>query len=221
MNLTFISDTHTRHREMQLPGGDVLVHCGDFMNAGHVAHDISDFASWMVSQDYKHFILVAGNHDRLFQEYPEVALELLDLYGDQKINYLQDSSVTIEGTKFYGSPWTPYFCNWAFQLYGDDAAAEKWEEIPMDTDVLITHGPAFGYLDSITQVSAKPQGNLGCQPLRERIEVVKPKIHACGHIHSGQGVLDGYGEVTTHINAACLGEDYGYSNPKDFIEWTV
>ena len=46
-------------------------------------------------------------------------------------------------------------------------------------------------------------------------------LHICGHIHSSQGVLDGYGEVTTHINAACLGEDYKYSNTKEYIEWVL
>lgn len=32
MNLTCISDTHTKHADLDLPGGDVLIHAGDFTN---------------------------------------------------------------------------------------------------------------------------------------------------------------------------------------------
>ena len=37
MRITFISDTHTKHRhcELDLPGGDLLIHAGDFMNSGY------------------------------------------------------------------------------------------------------------------------------------------------------------------------------------------
>jgi hypothetical protein len=44
------------------------------------------------------------------------------------------------GYKFYGSPYTPAFCEWAFQLNETDAI-EKWKKIPEDTEILITHGP--------------------------------------------------------------------------------
>ncbi len=70
-------------------------------------------------------------------------------------------------------------------------------------------------------MSGATPGHLGCKHLLNAIDRVKPKLHICGHIHSSQGVLDGYGEVTTHINAACLGEDYELSNEKEYIEWVV
>jgi predicted phosphodiesterase len=37
MKVTLISDTHTKHRncELDLPGGDLLIHAGDFMNSGY------------------------------------------------------------------------------------------------------------------------------------------------------------------------------------------
>ena len=217
MQTTIISDTHTRHEELNLPGGDLLIHSGDFMGSGNDVFDIIGFRSWLLEQDYKYIIIVAGNHERLFEDEPSFAEEMLT--NNSNITYLQDSSVVIEGIKFYGSPYTPAFCNWAFQLHNDEEAKEKWNSIPTDTDVLITHGPAYGILDQIT--TPVMGDNLGCKELQKRIEEINPKVHICGHIHSSQGILDGYGEITTHINAACLGEDYNFTNNKQYIEWSI
>lgn len=223
MKLTCISDTHMRHRDLVLPGGDVLIHSGDFMNSGHVVGDIADFANWLSAQDYEYKIVIAGNHDRMFEYDSENALRLLDSFGDDSIIYLQDSEVVINGVKFYGSPWTPEFCGWAFALKSQEESEKKWSKIPNDVDVLITHGPAYGYLDKIKYpVSTNStKEHLGDKSLAERIEHINPKLHICGHIHSAQGVMDGYGEVTTHINASCLGEDYQYSLNRNYIEWNI
>ena len=37
MKITFISDTHGKHHLLNkdLPGGDILIHAGDFMNSGY------------------------------------------------------------------------------------------------------------------------------------------------------------------------------------------
>ena len=35
MKITFISDTHTKHKQLDLPGGDILIHSGDIMNSGY------------------------------------------------------------------------------------------------------------------------------------------------------------------------------------------
>ena len=221
MKLHIISDTHTRHRELNLPGGDVLIHAGDFMSSGYGLDDAVDFLNWFEVQEYKHKIFIAGNHDRIFEDNPEGMKLVLDAYPT--ITYLQDEGCTIDGINFYGSPWTPAFCGWAFQLHNDYEDTEIWRKIPKDTDVLITHGPVHGKLDEITTPLSPgvAPGHLGSKALRLWIDENNPKLHICGHIHSSQGVLDGYGEVTTHINAACLGEDYKYSNTKEYIEWEL
>jgi len=54
---------------------------------------------------------------------------------------VQDSSINIEGIKIYGSPWQPSYHDWAFNLERGEAIRKKWDLIPGDTDVLITHGP--------------------------------------------------------------------------------
>ena len=219
MKLHIISDTHTRHRELNLPGGDVLIHAGDFMSSGYGLDDAVDFLNWFEVQDYTHKIFIAGNHDRIFEDNPEGIKLVLDAYPT--ITYLQDEGCTIDGINFYGSPWTPAFCGWAFQLHNDYEDTEIWRKIPKDTDVLITHGPAYGFLDQFLMPTGNLSARLGSKGLHNWIDANNPKVHICGHIHTGQGVLDGYGEVTTHINAACLGETYKFTNPKAFTEWTV
>lgn len=215
MKITCISDTHNRHEELELPGGDILIHAGDFAGGFHPGPTIH-FIDWLSSQDYTHKIFIAGNHDQIFED--DLGRAQMQQYIDcfhENVHYLEDSSVEIDGIKFYGSPYTPAFMNWGFQLHTLDESEAKWSEIPEDTSVLITHGPAIGHLD---QVYGKGQ-SLGCPSLLKHIRRVKPKYHICGHIHSGQGMMRSHG--TRFINAACLGEDYRYSNKQDYTEFTI
>ena len=206
IRITFISDTHTKHKqcEMDLPGGDLLIHAGDIMNSGYSKSDIHDFCKWFELQDYKHKIFIAGNHDRMFENHP---LESNTIVNNYDVTYLQDEEDIIDGVKIYGSPWQPEFYNWAFNLprNGEDLR-EKWSWIPNPIDILVTHAPAYGHLD----VSGFGDSGLGCELLRERIDVVKPLIHCFGHIHGSAGYkFDGN---THHFNASILNERYEYRN---------
>jgi Icc-related predicted phosphoesterase len=219
MKITFISDTHVKHKQIteDLPGGDLLIHAGDISSMGH-KHEIQQFCKWFNSlENYTVKTFIAGNHDFGFEKEPEMAKEVVDSYKD--IVYLQDSFLgygvdTENYVKIYGSPWQPEFYNWAFNLPKNGLElAQKWNDIPDDTDILITHGPAFGYLDTIMG----QYDNLGCQLLTNRIKTIKPKIHVCGHIHSGYGyVFDG---DTHFINASVLDEQYQYSQKPLTVEW--
>ena len=204
MKITFISDTHTKHKQLDLSGGDLLIHAGDIMNSGYSKSDIHAFCEWFEAQDYKHKIFIAGNHDRMFENHP---LESNTIVNKYDVTYLQDDEHLIDGVKLYGTPWQPEFCNWAFNLprRGDGLMA-KWGAIPKDTDILITHGPAYGHLD----VSGYGGQNVGCELLRERIDKVKPLIHVFGHIHGSAGYkFDG---TTHYFNASVLNERYEYQN---------
>jgi len=223
MRITVISDTHTKHGLIpltDLPGGDLLIHTGDIMNSGYNKNDILDFCTWFHSlEQYDKKIFIAGNHDRMFENHPEGVEELLNIYFD--IDYLQDEAYdlydldTDTSTKIYGSPWQPEFYSWAFNLPKNSLQlAAKWEAIPDNTDILITHGPAFGTLDT---VAGRPWDNLGCELLAERIEVIKPKIHVCGHIHSGYGYV--FKDGTHFFNAAVLDEQYEYTQKPMTFDW--
>ena len=203
--ITFISDTHTKHRHLtnDLPGGDILIHCGDISSRGY-KNEIENFLGWFDGiKGYEYKIFIAGNHDFGFQDNPKECFELLKHYSS--ITYLQDNSIIIDGIKIYGSPWQPRFHNWAFNVNRGWDIAQKWEKIPQDTDILITHGPLLGILD-ITNISER----VGCEDLYKKVMEIKPKVHAFGHIHSSYGMkeIDGM----TFINASNLGEDYLYQN---------
>jgi len=203
--ITFISDTHTKHRHLtnDLPGGDILIHCGDISSRGY-KNEIENFLGWFDNiKGYEYKIFIAGNHDFGFQDNPKECFELLKNYPS--ITYLEDNSIIIDGIKIYGSPWQPRFHNWAFNVNRGWDIAQKWEKIPMDTDILITHGPLLGILD-ITNISER----VGCEDLYKKVMEIKPKVHAFGHIHSSYGMkeMDGM----TFINASNLGEDYLYQN---------
>ena len=143
--ITFISDTHNKHNHLTSKGmgnilgsGDVLVHAGDCTSMGK-SHEITNFLNWFGMTDFKHKIFIAGNHDFGFEFHTDIAEE----FKEKGIIYLFDSEVVIDGVKFYGSPWQPEFHNWAFNLPRGEKLAEKWSKMPTDTDILITHGPAY------------------------------------------------------------------------------
>jgi Icc-related predicted phosphoesterase len=92
--------------------------------------------------------------------------------------------------------------------------ASKWEAIPANTDILITHGPAWGFCDT---VEGRRDMHLGCELLAERIGVIKPKIHICGHIPSGVGYT--YNNGTHYFNASVLNEQYAYTNKPVNVKW--
>ncbi len=197
MRLVLISDTHTRHRELELPDGDVLIHAGDFTNAGTVP-EVSDFARWMRTRPHAHKVVIAGNHDLLFERNP---IEARRLMAD--LTYLEDTSTTIDGIHFYGSPWQPWFYDWAFNVERGPAIREKWDKIPSDVDVLITHGPPSGHGDVNRHGDA-----VGCEDLLAVVRERQPTLHVYGHIHEGRGIT--HWKSTTFINASSV---IGYDGP--------
>jgi Icc-related predicted phosphoesterase len=219
--ITFISDTHTKHKKLTqlLPGGDILICGGDITERGYMM-EIKDFLEWFNSLDnYTHKIFIAGNHDFGFQDNPEEVKELLKNYPN--VVYLQDELYVVEEpgvpyedmVKIYGTPWQPEFYNWAFNLPRGEKLKEKWDLIPANIDILVTHGPPHGKLDYVKYVN----GNVGCEELIKKVEELKPKINAFGHIHEGYGyVFDG---DTHFINAANLNGRYEFKNKPVTVKW--
>ena len=219
MKITFISDPHTKHHQItsQLPGGDLIICAGDFSSRG-LEHEVDGFFDWFNGlENYTNKIVIAGNHELMFEDDPMLAKDIISYYP--KVTYLQDDLEVIgddysSSVKVWGSPWQPEFYDWAFNLpRGGEELKEKWDMIPPNVDILITHGPPWGHLDTVVGQST----NLGCELLAEKIKVVKPKIHVFGHIHTGYGYkFDG----TTHFfNASVLSEDYVFTQKPMTVEW--
>lgn len=215
-NITLISDTHGKHNQItkNLIGGDFILHSGDISNMGYL-QEIKDFCEWFNQLPYRHKVFIAGNHDWGFQTNPKKVQEILLNYPE--IVYLEDDFVTLDGVKIYGSPYQPEFCSWAFNLPRNGVELEKvWSKIPDDTDILLTHSPAYG-ISSLDSVEGKRHIPLGCEKLTERLRVINPKIHSWGHIHSGYGSYSN--DKTNFFNASILDERYCYTQKPINIIW--
>lgn len=200
MKLIAISDTHGEHRSLEIPDGDVLIHAGDLTRHGSL-EDVQEFNDFLGTLPHPHKIVIAGNHDFCFEKDRAACEEILT-----NCIYLQDQEVVVDGVKFYGSPWQPWFYDWAFNLERGAEIRSKWELIPEDTDVLITHGPPYGIGDLTAQGDSA-----GCQGLLEVVKKIKPAFHIFGHIHEAYGVTnDG---ATTFVNASVCDQLYRPVNP--------
>ncbi|MBA3534089.1 MAG: metallophosphatase domain-containing protein [Ardenticatenales bacterium] len=202
MTLTIValSDTHSLHGQLAIPDGDILLHAGDITRQGDIA-DVVEFNAFLGTLPHRHKVVIAGNHDFCFERLPNRCRQLLT-----NAIYLEDESVTLEGIKIYGSPWQPWFHDWAFNLARGEPLRRKWALIPPDTDILITHGPPLGHGDRTTLNEV-----VGCADLLEAVQRLRPRYHLFGHIHEAYGVTRN--EHTTFINASSCTFKYTATNP--------
>lgn len=198
VRICFISDVHNKYKKVILPDADIIVCAGDMTSLGK-EHEIRNFLTWYSKlNQYKYKIFIAGNHDFLFERDRIFAKSLIP----DNIIYLEDSGIEVMGLKFYGTPVNIIFYNWAFNR-SEEKLKQHWEGIPDDTDILVTHNPAYGVLDNCNYDPKR----LGSPSLYMEItNRIKPLIHVCGHIHSGHGTK--VIENTLFINACILNEDY-------------
>lgn len=206
MRILFISDLHSFHRgltiskeiEMIICGGDVSNPKSPVINA----NEVFDFIEWFESLDCPNKIWIAGNHDTSIEKGLVKPKELC-----KTTIYLEHEFVECAGIKIFGSPYTPQFGDWAFNVRRDQLH-EYWKDIPKDLDILITHGPPKGIMD----MGDKAEGGIeycGDRALLRRIEDTSPRYHIFGHIHdNGENINKGIRVIpeykTTFINASCV-----------------
>lgn len=208
MKFVCLSDTHGNHRTVNVPNGDVIIHCGDITHKSNHA-EVSDFISWFAGLNFSHKILVAGNHDRFIRKRKQ---EFMELIASHNIDYLENTAIKINGHSIFGSPFTlNNACIGAFTYHGTPEAERIWSEIPDEVDILVTHAPPKGFRD----FSKTENNNAGCQVLREKVLSVKPRYHIFGHIHESYGV-ETYGD-SVFINASLAnGSEEIVNNPVVF-----
>lgn len=190
-----LSDTHGKHGLLDVPDGDLLIHCGDMTKHGTAA-EVGEFNDWLGTLPHRWKVLVAGNHDEAFQYEPERARALVT-----NAVYLQDSETTAGGFRIWGSPWQPAFNDWFFNLPRGAPLKEKWDLIPQGIDILVTHGPPHGILDEVSSGL-----RVGCEDLLAAVRRVRPRLHVFGHIHSSPGKVVREGIVFG--NAAICDDSY-------------
>jgi Icc-related predicted phosphoesterase len=200
MRIVAISDTHGQHERLQVPDGDLLIFAGDCSSRGYL-QEITSFLEWFSNHPHKCKVMIAGNHDFLFEEQPCLAETLIP----KGIHYLNDSGVVIEGMPILGSPVSPRFFDWAFNRDRGSQIERHWSQIPRSTEILITHGPPAGILDQTLRGEVT-----GCEDLLRNVQHIKPKLHIFGHIHEGYGKSEKDG--TLFVNACNLDAHYRMRN---------
>lgn len=189
------SDLHSLPVPSPLPPGDILIVAGD-LTEGRPSHLLSRLEELQrLKSQFPYIFVVGGNHDRALDE--KCDAHDVAIYHDMEerircreafrtasgINYLENSGVEININgriiKVWGSPGslatTQRTC---FGYTAGKDAQDLWAQIPADTNILITHGPPLGYLDS---------NGLGCESLRKALWKIKPLAHVFGHVHKGHG----------------------------------
>lgn len=199
VRIAVVSDTHLQHLKYNIcmPEADMVIHAGDATFLGKI-EELHLFFEWFKGLPYKYKILVAGNHDLMFERNRTLAASMLG----RDVIYLEDKLVEIEGLKIYGSPWQPEYGKLAFNLPRGHRLREKWNKIPNGIDILVTHGPPMGIRDLNSDGL-----HVGCEDLRDVVtKRVKPRLHAFGHIHLSYGTTV-IGR-TLFANAAISGTDH-------------
>lgn len=174
MRIVAIADTH--NSQLSLPDGDILIHAGDLTGRGSLP-ELERVADWLRAQPHRHKVVIAGNHDFALQRKPVAARALF--HG---LTFLEDSEATLGGLRIWGSPWQPWFHDWAFNARRGPEIDAKWQLIPEGIDVLVTHGPPYGYGDLVLDGE-----RVGCEDLLRHLGRVKPRVHLFGHIHEDRG----------------------------------
>lgn len=208
-----MSDTHGKHHALRhtIPDGDILIHCGDFSTKLHQRDfeaTVEDFDRFLGSLGHRHKLVIAGNHEIAFNSYSREQIQR----RLSNATYLEDSGVTVEGLKFYGTPWTNS-SHMGFSCRGVDLEG-VWSAIPEEVDILLTHMPPYNRLDLAFDPGSTAKDNpcpvcgkthrsfahWGSWSLTDRVALLKPKVHVFGHVHNSHGIVRGDG--TVFINAA-------------------
>ena len=232
MKITFISDTHTymydsNYKELILPEGDILCFSGDIMSSGYNEGELIHFLKWFSKQPFRYKIFIAGNHDRYLENHSLLVDDIISQYKDSGVVYLKNTSFDIDGIKFYGTPHQPHFGSWAFNVPDYSKLVNIYNNIPDDTDVLLTHCPPYGILDQSHRPNySNPTGeeHLGSMELKEVLAAKYhcgslPRVVAFGHIH-GDGGKQLQIEDTLYINASLCDENYDPVNNIVTIDFT-
>lgn len=210
MRIVALSDTHCRLNYITIPNGDILVFAGDLTFRGS-HHEIQNELDKLAKHRdrFQEMVFICGNHDWLGEKEPALMRQMCN---DRGITYLDNEEVVFNNIKFFGSAYTPWFYDWAFNAHRGIEISRHWNKIPLDTNILITHGPPMGILDRL------PNGmNVGCDDLRKRIDDLKDlKVHIFGHIHHSYGEehLDG----VKYYNVSSCSEQYTPINLPVVIE---
>lgn len=218
MKITCVSDLHGHYP--QLERGELLIVAGD-LTANDCIGDYYRFYEWLASQNFECKIFIGGNHDNL------LAKGLAPCPKHCDAHYLCDSGIKYKGYRIWGSPWTLRFKGenrncLANTCFSEQELFDKFERIPLNTDILVTHSPCWGVLDRT--VLGDHVGSMGLTHICNNIKHLK--AHIFGHVHEGYNKKSAFVQIDdsvkpsvyTAVNASHVDENYKPVNKPIIIE---
>jgi len=235
LKVVCISDTHTQHRDIAIPECDLLLVTGDLTYRGEI-RVLKDFDTWcgeLKEQGLvKEVVVISGNHDLTTDP---VKPEYYPTFRDIFVNciYLQHQVTEVMGLRIWGSPASPFFCNWGHNFHRGADIQKIWDLMLADhkekpLDIILTHGPVYRILDWVEREDwvfdpavgshlKKKKEYVGCKDLLRAVEQINPVLHVAGHIHQAYGAKQ-KGE-TLFVNASTCTEEYKPHNDPIVVEF--
>jgi Icc-related predicted phosphoesterase len=205
-----------KHDKVVIEPTDVLVSCGDYSFLGKY-EEVRSFHKWLNLQPATHKISLNGNHELNVEKYFDLSKQIAE-EECPGVHFLEEAGLEIDGIKFWLSAMTPFFHNWAYNRHRGPEIKAHWDRIPLDTQVLVTHGMPYGFLDIVYYADGvTPRERVGCKDLADKITELKDlRIVAGGHLHGSSGTQ--YHNGVHYINSAICDEVYYPSNPPRIVE---
>jgi Icc-related predicted phosphoesterase len=221
MKICAISDLHG-YLPKDLPESDLLLIGGDIMPL-NIQSDMkkseewlkNEFKQWCKDQETYEIVVIAGNHDWIFERNPDKVKKIFRDYG-LWFHYLNNETIKlcIEGIELtiFGTPYCHRFGNWAF-MREDDTLREKFQACPDNVDIILSHDAPYGITDiCLERLAYTSEGHIGNIPLRERLNMVNYKYLLHGHLHSSDHTLTEF-KGGLVANVSLLGEKYTLNYP--------
>lgn len=184
VTIVHISDTHSKYFD-NLPEGDIFIHTGDFSIGGHY-REYEIFDDWIKKFDFKHKVMVLGNHDLDYQ------LDQNNNPYDYAINKFKNIQVisghiNIMDINFYGIHWD-YNHNWDYTPK-NPYNINHFPDIPKNMNIVLSHGPSYG--------------KYGSYELLNNIISSGANLHLHGHIHYLNGVKKYMNKYFVNSSSVC------------------
>eukprot|EP00930_Biecheleria_cincta_P006835 TRINITY_DN107913_c0_g1_i1.p1 TRINITY_DN107913_c0_g1~~TRINITY_DN107913_c0_g1_i1.p1 ORF type:complete len:290 (+),score=29.74 TRINITY_DN107913_c0_g1_i1:29-871(+) len=196
LRIVIVSDTHERHRLVQVPPGDIFLHCGDILMSSSLAGQerglrvLRDFNSWLSTVPCREKVVIGGNHDRSLERLGDQAQSIISAAF-----VLQDESVMLSeaGIKVYGNAWSRgHSHNRAWQT--DEP---QLSHACQGADIVMTH--------------------LCSEEIEKALLAeARPRLWASGHCHEFHGVQDRHGIL--FVNASIHDRKYNPVQPPVVVD---
>jgi len=185
VRLLHVSDTHNMHWQIEdvypFPEAEILLHTGDMTNHGTLK-ELRSVNDWFgtIKHRFKHILVIAGNHD-VHGNGGKINLKRVFTNATVLHHELAVTVLSQFDLRIYGSPW----CHWK-PARDPGGKGHMFDRIPEGTDILMTHGPAYGIFDNAGYRKVFSWGS--SRDLNGAILRARPRVHLFGNLHEQRGV---------------------------------